>query len=443
MNRYRVLNQVGDGTYGSVSKATSKKTSQLVAIKKMKSKFYAWGDVIKLREVQSLKKMNHPNIVKLKEVIRENDELFFVFEYMEKNVYQAIKERQKYFPEDTIKKYMFQILHALAYMHKHGFFHRDMKPENLLINGNGQILKLADFGLAREIRSLAFTEYVSTRWYRAPEVLLRAPNYNSPIDIWATGAIMAELYTFRPLFPGNSEPDEIYRICTVLGTPNQGGGSDWVDAKKLAAAMNYTFPHVVKTPLKDLIPHASKDALQIMEQMLKWNPADRPTAEQALKHHYFDGLKLDDIHKDNGISMPVMPSSDSMAGDMMSQTSESSRPPLPNINNNVGRPESGNKSGLSSAAGNNAGRTGSVDSSRDESRMGGGYASNAGAGAKRRGAPLGSLVNGFGGSSNMDDSFDNLGGKSLAKDKQHSSALRQAGSNQLGVSGGPRPGWGS
>jgi protein kinase len=121
-----------------------------------------------------------------------------------------------------------------------GYFHRDMKPENLLINKD--TVKVADFGLAREIRARPpFTEYVSTRWYRAPEVLLRSPHYNSPVDLWAVGVIMAELYTLRPLFPGTSEPDEIYKICSVLGTPNH---ENWSEGMKLAANMGFKFPKV-------------------------------------------------------------------------------------------------------------------------------------------------------------------------------------------------------
>lgn len=117
-----------------------------------------------------------------------------------------MKDRPSAFPENQIKCIIYQTLQGLAYMHKHGFFHRDMKPENMLVKG--EAVKIADFGLAREIRSRPpFTDYVSTRWYRAPEILLRSTNYNSPVDIFATGAIMAELYMLRPLFPGNNETD--------------------------------------------------------------------------------------------------------------------------------------------------------------------------------------------------------------------------------------------
>ena len=115
---------------------------------------------------------------------------------------------------------MFQTLSGLAFMHKSGFFHRDLKPENLLVKGDA--VKIGDFGLAREIRSRPpYTDYVSTRWYRAPEILLRSTNYNSPVDIFACGAIMAELYLLRPLFVHNNETNQIYKTCAVLGSPSR------------------------------------------------------------------------------------------------------------------------------------------------------------------------------------------------------------------------------
>ncbi|XP_011887002.1 PREDICTED: serine/threonine-protein kinase MAK [Cercocebus atys] len=223
MNRYTTMRQLGDGTYGSVLMGKSNESGELVAIKRMKRKFYSWDECMNLREVKSLKKLNHANVIKLKEVIRENDHLYFIFEYMKENLYQLMKDRNKLFPESVIRNIMYQILQGLAFIHKHGFFHRDMKPENLLCMGP-ELVKIADFGLARELRSQPpYTDYVSTRWYRAPEVLLRSSVYSSPIDVWAVGSIMAELYMLRPLFPGTSEVDEIFKICQVLGTPKKCG----------------------------------------------------------------------------------------------------------------------------------------------------------------------------------------------------------------------------
>jgi len=166
MNRYKTIKKLGDGTYGSVVKAVNKQTGELVAIKILKRKYKTWEECIQLREIKSLKKLNHPNIVKLKEVIRENDMLYLVFEFLEQNVYQLMKERQKHFPEARIRNIVYQIMQGLAYMHKMGFMHRDMKPENLLAIRD--TIKIADFGLAREIRSRPpFTDYVSTRWWVA------------------------------------------------------------------------------------------------------------------------------------------------------------------------------------------------------------------------------------------------------------------------------------
>uniref|UniRef100_A0A3B4D797 non-specific serine/threonine protein kinase n=1 Tax=Pygocentrus nattereri TaxID=42514 RepID=A0A3B4D797_PYGNA len=284
MNRYTTLKQLGDGTYGSVLMGKSNESGELVAIKRMKRKFYSWEECMNLREVKSLKKLNHANVVKLKEVIRENDHLYFVFEYMKENLYQLMKDRNKLFPESVIRNITFQILQGLSFIHKHGFFHRDMKPENLLCMGP-ELVKIADFGLAREIRSRPpYTDYVSTRWYRAPEVLLRSSMYSSPIDTWAVGCIMAELYTLRPLFPGNSEVDEIFKICQVLGTVKK---ADWPEGYQLAAAMNFRFPQCVPTPLKTLIPNASNEALTLMKDLLQWDPKKRPTAVQALRYPYF------------------------------------------------------------------------------------------------------------------------------------------------------------
>uniref|UniRef100_A0A8C8S9C5 non-specific serine/threonine protein kinase n=1 Tax=Pelusios castaneus TaxID=367368 RepID=A0A8C8S9C5_9SAUR len=284
MNRYTTIKQLGDGTYGSVLLGRSIESGELIAIKKMKRKFYSWEECMNLREVKSLKKLNHANIVKLKEVVRENDHLYFVFEYMKENLYQLMKERNKLFPESTVRNIMYQILQGLAFIHKHGFFHRDLKPENLLCMGP-ELVKIADFGLAREIRSRPpYTDYVSTRWYRAPEVLLRSTSYSSPIDIWAVGCIMAEVYTLRPLFPGASEIDTIFKICQVLGTPKK---NNWPEGYQLAGAMNFHWPQCVPNNLKTLIPNAGSEAVQLMRDMLQWDAKKRPTASQALRYPYF------------------------------------------------------------------------------------------------------------------------------------------------------------
>ncbi|KAK6094484.1 Serine/threonine protein kinase [Batrachochytrium dendrobatidis] len=356
MNKYRTLQQLGDGSFGSVIQAENLESGETVAIKKMKKNYYRWDECLSLREVKSLKKLNnHVNIIRLKEVLREHDKLYFVFEYADGNLYQKMRNQNGVlFTESTIKAYTFQVLHGLAYMHKHGFFHRDMKPENLLLVGD--IVKIADFGLARETRSLPpYTEYVSTRWYRAPEVLLRSTHYSSPIDIWAVGAIMAELFTLKPLFPGASEIDEIFRVCSICGTPTaesvdsipaaspassimpqnsvisptstfiatstvdrtssqrsrhrehsyydkQGMstslssrmgfmcGGAWQEGLRLAANMSFKFPTLPAIPFAECVPNAPDYALQIMTDMLRYDPHRRPTAQEALQHVWFTEL---------------------------------------------------------------------------------------------------------------------------------------------------------
>eukprot|EP01112_Ceratiomyxa_fruticulosa_P000081 TRINITY_DN10104_c0_g2_i1.p1 TRINITY_DN10104_c0_g2~~TRINITY_DN10104_c0_g2_i1.p1 ORF type:complete len:657 (-),score=126.72 TRINITY_DN10104_c0_g2_i1:153-2123(-) len=343
MNRYKIIKQLGDGTYGSVLKAINRASGESVAIKKMKKKFYSWEECIQLREVRSLKKLTHPNIVKLKEVIRENDELFFVFEFLDGNLYELMKDRDKMFPEAKIRNVLNQVLQGLAYMHKHGFFHRDLKPENLLISKD--TLKIADFGLAREIRSRPpYTDYVSTRWYRAPEVLLRSTSYSSPIDLWAVGAIMAELFTLRPLFPGTSESDEIFKICTVLGTPTP---ATWPEGMRLAGIMNFKFPHCASTPLSTLIPNASPEAISLMQDLMQYDPARRPTAAQALQYPFFQ----------SAIPIPIPPPTISRERPGLN-TSSSNNNLLANagLTNNVAHNLNGNANGNGIAVENQNGR---------------------------------------------------------------------------------------
>ncbi|XP_009108409.1 cyclin-dependent kinase F-4 isoform X5 [Brassica rapa] len=283
MDRYKLIKEVGDGTFGTVWRAINKQTGEVVAIKKMKKKYYSWDECINLREVKSLRRMDHPNIVKLKEVIREHDILYFVFEYMDYNLYQLMKDRQKLFAEAVIKKWCFQVFHGLSYMHQRGYFHRDLKPENLLVSKD--IIKIADFGLAREVNSSPpFTEYVSTRWYRAPEVLLQSYVYTSKVDMWAMGAIMSELLSLRPIFPGASEADEIYKICSVIGSPTE---ETWLEGLNLANTINYQFPQLSGVPLSSLMPSASEDAIDLITRLCSWDPCKRPTAAEALQHPFF------------------------------------------------------------------------------------------------------------------------------------------------------------
>ncbi|KAK3158831.1 hypothetical protein QOZ80_2AG0142210 [Eleusine coracana subsp. coracana] len=285
MDRFKLIKEVGDGTFGSVWRAINKQNSEVVAVKKMKKKYYSFEECMSLREVKSLRRMNHPNIVKLKEVIRENDILYFIMEYMECNLYQLMKDRVKPFSESEVRNWCFQIFHALAYMHQRGYFHRDLKPENLLVSKD--VIKLADFGLAREVSSAPpYTEYVSTRWYRAPEVLLQSSVYDSAVDMWAMGAIMAELLTLHPLFPGTSEADEILKICNVIGSPDE---QSWPEGLSLAETMKYKFPQIKGNQLSEVMTSSSSEAIDLISSLCTWDPCKRPKATEVLQHAFFQG----------------------------------------------------------------------------------------------------------------------------------------------------------
>lgn len=276
MNRYVVLQQLGDGTYGSVALARRRDTGEHVAIKRMKRKYYSWDEAMALREIKSLKKLSHANIVKLREVIREDDTLYLVFERLRGNVYQLLAGGGARGP--ALRNVLLQVLRGLAHMHRHGFFHRDLKPENLLCSGP-ELVKIADLGLARELRARPpYTAYVSTRWYRAPEVLLRAPAYGAPVDLWAVGCIAAELHTARPLFPGASEIDQLHRIAALLGAPD-----DWPEGLALARALRFRFPPAAPAPLARAVPQAAPAALALLAALLRYPPHARPTAQQALR----------------------------------------------------------------------------------------------------------------------------------------------------------------
>ena len=291
-----MITRLGGGSFADVYKAKEKSTGDLVAIKVLKKKYKKWEDCLELRECRSLQKLheeslaNKPgeeNIIKLKQIIfiKKTGTLNLVFEYMETDLLELMKSKEpKKLSEDQIRDIMHQTLLGLAFMHKYGFFHRDMKPENLLLTGNK--IKIADFGLAREIRSLPpYTEYVSTRYYRAPECILQSNNYNSPIDIWGLGCIMAEMYLHpQPLFCGANEKEVLFRICSVLGTPTY---DIWNDGIQQANIIGLKFPTNSGTDLEKIIPGASSEAIDLMKLMLKWDPNKRATAKLLLKHPFF------------------------------------------------------------------------------------------------------------------------------------------------------------
>ena len=236
MNKYEIIRVIGDGTYGIVYEGINRETKEKVAIKKLKHKFNSLSECLNKIEVKILEKLNHENIVRLEEVMRhKNGDACLIFEYCDYNLYEFIEIHKKIkrdISEKIIREIIFQIVKGLNYMHSKKYFHRDLKPENILLilngynfegNNNDNIrikVKICDFGTAKEIPNnnlLPMTDYVCTRWYRAPECVLRSLSYDEKTDIWALGCIMAELYNLNPIFPGENELDQINQIFKILG----------------------------------------------------------------------------------------------------------------------------------------------------------------------------------------------------------------------------------
>jgi len=238
-------------------------------------------------------------------------------EHMDGNLYQLIKSREhKPLSETSLKSILIQILAGLEHIHAYDYFHRDIKPENILVSAMtgdnntgsrrscssggsvGYSIKLADFGLARETHARnPYTTYVSTRWYRAPEVLLRAGHYSSPVDIWALGAMAVEIATLKPLFPGANEVDQVWRVCEIMGSPGNWvnksgarvGGGEWRDGVKLAQKLGFSFPKMAPHSLSTVLPSSqwSPSLTEFITWCLMWDPNARPTATQSMAHEYF------------------------------------------------------------------------------------------------------------------------------------------------------------
>ncbi|XP_023263235.1 MAPK/MAK/MRK overlapping kinase isoform X3 [Seriola lalandi dorsalis] len=220
---YKIIKKIGEGTFSEVVKTQSLKDGKFYACKKMKQTINSLEQANNLREVQAMKRLSpHANIIQLHELIfdKETGTVSLICELMEMNIYEFIQGRQTPLPDHTVKNYMYQLCKSLDHMHSCGIFHRDVKPENILIKQN--VLKLGDFGSCRSVYSKPpHTEYISTRWYRAPECLLTDGYYSLKMDIWSAGCVFFEIMSLNPLFPGSNELDQVAKIHDVLGTPDQ------------------------------------------------------------------------------------------------------------------------------------------------------------------------------------------------------------------------------
>lgn len=287
MKNYCILNKIGEGTFSEVLKCQSLKDGKNYALKRLKKPFKNIDEAFGLLEVQAMKKLSpHPNIIQLKEVIhdKKSQSVLLVTEMMDMNAYELIKGRRSYIPESKLKPYMYQLVKALYHMHKHGFFHRDIKPENILIKDDK--LKLADFGSCRLINTTPpYTEYISTRWYRAPECILTNGDYGSKMDMWSTGCVFYEIMTLRPLFPGSDEFDQITKIHHALGTPSKDLLEKFVHNRN--KHISFDFEHMDSAGFLHTVKHGSPGFKDILSELLIYDPELRLTAKGALKHPYF------------------------------------------------------------------------------------------------------------------------------------------------------------
>ncbi len=286
------IEKIGEGTYGVVFKGRNKRTGDIVAMKKIRLESEEEGvPSTAIREISLLKELQHPNIVSLQDIIMQENRLYLIFEFLTMDLKKYIDTAvppKEFMDRQLVKSYCYQILQAMLFCHQRRVLHRDLKPQNLLIDKRGTI-KLADFGLARAfgIPVRVYTHEVVTLWYRAPEILLGSNKYSCPIDMWSIGCIFAEMATKKPLFQGDSEIDQLFRIFRVLRTPTE---EMWPGVSQLPD-FKATFPSWSSFGLEDSL-HGQLDAngMDLLNAMLVYNPAKRISAKAALRHPYFDDL---------------------------------------------------------------------------------------------------------------------------------------------------------
>ncbi|XP_039944404.1 cyclin-dependent kinase 2 isoform X2 [Hirundo rustica] len=278
MENFQKVEKIGEGTYGVVYKARNKVTGEVVALKKIRLDTETEGvPSTAIREISLLKELNHPNIVKLLDVIHTENKLYLVFEFLHQDL-------KKFMDSSSLSGIALPLIKGLAFCHAHRVLHRDLKPQNLLINAEGSI-KLADFGLARAfgVPVRTYTHEVVTLWYRAPEILLGCKYYSTAVDIWSLGCIFAEMITRRALFPGDSEIDQLFRIFRTLGTPDEAA---WPGVSALPD-YKATFPRWARQDLAKVLPPLDDEGRKLLAQMLHYDPNKRISAKAALGHPFF------------------------------------------------------------------------------------------------------------------------------------------------------------
>ncbi|KAI1289563.1 Cyclin-dependent kinase 2 [Halotydeus destructor] len=286
---FNKIEKIGEGSYGVVYKAKDRSNGNVVALKKIRLDTEAEGvPSTAIREIALLKDLDHDNVVRLFDVVHCEKNLFLVFEYLDQDLKKLLDSTTSGLPAATVKSYLWQLLQGISHCHAHRVLHRDLKPQNLLIDRKGNI-KLADFGLARciSLPIRTYTHEVVTLWYRAPEILMGAKLYGPAVDLWSIGCIFVEMATTKALFPGDSEIDQLFRIFRTLGTPNETtwpGVSHFPDFKP-------TFPQWLKQDLTKMVTNMDNDAMDLLIKLITYNPDQRYSAKKALNHKYFQNVR--------------------------------------------------------------------------------------------------------------------------------------------------------
>uniref|UniRef100_A0A3P8XR07 cyclin-dependent kinase n=1 Tax=Esox lucius TaxID=8010 RepID=A0A3P8XR07_ESOLU len=288
LETYVKLDKLGEGTYATVYKGRSKLTDNLVALKEIRLEHEEGAPCTAIREVSLLKDLKHANIVTLHDIIHTQKSLTLVFEYLDKDLKQYLDDCGNCIHMHNVKLFLFQLLRGLNYCHCRKVLHRDLKPQNLLINDRGE-LKLADFGLARakSIPTKTYSNEVVTLWYRPPDILLGCTDYSTQIDMWGVGCIFYEMSTGRPLFPGSTVEEELHFIFKLLGTPNE---STWPGITSNEEFISYNYPRYRADCLQNHTPRLDNEGVELLSKLLQFEGRKRISAEEAMKCPYFHTL---------------------------------------------------------------------------------------------------------------------------------------------------------